>query len=320
MGSPQESRKQCERCGRVQSFAHSLAPSCCGMAFTPEQKCAYRAERKRARAAEDASCGIKRRPRGGKPLWHRWDLDAGAWVLDEDCVPPAEQPPLPPQPADLNAWAAANPPPRRQDFESQQQFDDLREPWYATLMGAWLPPYGQNAARVKAWGRALKRQTERTSSHEYAQARAVKERNAHDREAEHRQAAEAQRQAEQELADAPLKEQLADCERRNNIGFHASCGQWHHERVPCADAHKWPRKQLWPKFKEWSTGTMFIEGVGAVKGDRTPEECMWEKGQCTGTIHGKLLHRCDFCVPPGHRLSMAHRCGRHVPGEYVFEY
>ena len=293
------------------------------MAFTAEQKRALRADRKRLRSAEDAAHGLKRRPRGRAPVWHRWDEIVGAWLLDEAGKAEHDDHPLPPRPDNLNAWAAAHPPPRREDFKSQELFDAAREPWYATLTGVRLPPYGENAARAKAWGIACRRQFERTISHEIATEREVQRANeeaeAHTaREAE--RARQAQRQAEQELADAPLKEQLADCERRNNIGFHASCGQWHHQRVPCADAHKWPRKQLWPKFKEWSTGTMFIEGIGAVKGDRTPEECMWEKGQCTGTIHGKLLHRCDFCVPPGHRLSMAHWCGRHVPGEYVFEY
>ena len=127
------------------------------------------------RCTADAANGVKRRPRGRAPLSQHWDGCAGAWVLDDGVT--REMPALPAQPIDLNAWAAANPPPRREDFESQELFDDAREPWYATLMGQWLPPYGDNAARAYAWGRACRRCTGRVLSHEIAEERALEVRD-----------------------------------------------------------------------------------------------------------------------------------------------
>ena len=53
------------------------------MAWTAEQKRGRRAQRKRDRAADDERRGVKRKPRGRPPLYHRWDDSAGAWVLDE---------------------------------------------------------------------------------------------------------------------------------------------------------------------------------------------------------------------------------------------
>ena len=98
------------------------------MAWTAEQKRDVHAQRKRDRAAEDERRGVKRQPRGGVPLYHRWDESAGAWVLDEAGEALArrqlELPPLPSRPDDLNAWAAANPPPRRDDFATQELFDE----------------------------------------------------------------------------------------------------------------------------------------------------------------------------------------------------
>ena len=85
-----------------------------------------------------------------------------------------ELPPLSSRPDDLNAWAAANPPPCRDDFATQELFDAAREPWYVLLMGTRLPPYGQNAKRAKAWGRACKRHSERSASHRFAQEGAEK--------------------------------------------------------------------------------------------------------------------------------------------------
>ena len=202
------------------------------MAWTAEQKRGRRAQRKRDRAADDERRGVKRKPRGRPPLYHRWDGSAGAWVLDEAVetlerrqleLPPLtlrpddlnawaaanprprrciaagtralaprcstravetlerqqlELPPLSSHPDDLNAWAAANPPPCRDDFATQELFDAAREPWYVhgyvLLMGTRLPPYGQNAKRAKAWGRACKRHSERSASHRFAQERAEK--------------------------------------------------------------------------------------------------------------------------------------------------
>ena len=148
------------------------------MAWTAEQKRDRRAQRKRDLAAEDERRGVKRKPRGRPPLYHRWDGSAGAWVLDEAVETLERQqlelPPLSSRPDDLNAWAAANPPPCRDDFATQELFDAAREPWYVLLMGTRLPPYGQNAKRAKAWGRACKRHSERSASHRFAQERAEK--------------------------------------------------------------------------------------------------------------------------------------------------
>ena len=111
-------------------------------------------------------------------MYRRWDGSAGAWVLDEAVETLERQqlelPPLSSHPDDLNAWAAANPPPCRDDFATQELFDAAREPWYVLLMGTRLPPYGQNAKRAKAWGRACKRHSERSASHRFAQERAEK--------------------------------------------------------------------------------------------------------------------------------------------------
>ena len=85
-----------------------------------------------------------------------------------------ELPPLASRPDDLNAWAVANPPPRRDDFATQELFDEAREPWYAVFLGTRLPPYGQNAERAKAWDMACMRHSERSLSHDIAQERAVK--------------------------------------------------------------------------------------------------------------------------------------------------
>ena len=120
---------------------------------------------------------VRRKPRGRPPLYHRWDASVGAWVLDEAGEAlerrQLELPPLASRPDDLNAWAVANPPPRRDDFATQELFDEAREPWYAMLMGTRLPPYGQNAERAKAWGMACMRHSKRSLSHDIAQERAV---------------------------------------------------------------------------------------------------------------------------------------------------
>ena len=117
-------------------------------------------------------------PRGRPPLYRRWGESVGAWVLDEAGEAlerrQLELPPLASRPDDLNAWAVANPPPRRDDFATQELFDEAREPWYAVLLGTRLPPYGQNAERAKAWDMACMRHSERSLSHDIAQERAVK--------------------------------------------------------------------------------------------------------------------------------------------------
>ena len=117
-------------------------------------------------------------PRGRPPLYRRWDESVGARVLDEGGEAlqrrQLELPPLTSRPEDLNVWAVANPPPRRDDFATQELFDEAREPWYEMLMGKRLPPYGQNAERAKAWGMACMRHSDRSASHRFAQERAEK--------------------------------------------------------------------------------------------------------------------------------------------------
>ena len=148
------------------------------MAWTAEQKRGRRAQRKRDRAADDERRGVKRKPRGRPPLYHRWDDSVGAWVLDEAGEAferrQLELPSLTSRPDNLNAWAVENPPPRRDDFATQELFDEAREPWYEMLMGKRLPPYGQNAERAKAWGMACMRHSDRSASHRFAQERAEK--------------------------------------------------------------------------------------------------------------------------------------------------
>ena len=66
----------------------------------------------------------------------------------------------------------------------------------------------------------------------------------------------------------------------------------HHEHVRCEDAHKWPMRHMPHNFKEWFTGTIYVEGAGAVMGERTPDECIWYQGRCTGGIHGPWTTSC----------------------------
>ena len=70
-------------------------------------------------------------PRGRPPLYRRWDESAGAWVLDEAGEAlerrQLELPPLASRPDDLNAWPVANPPPRRDDFATQELLDEARD-------------------------------------------------------------------------------------------------------------------------------------------------------------------------------------------------
>ena len=140
------------------------------MAWTAEQKRDRRAQRKRDRAAEDERRGVKRKPRGRPPLYHRWDGSAGAWVLDEAVETLERQqlelPPLSSRPEDLNAWASANPPPCRDDFATQELYDEARERWYEMLMGKRLPPYSQNKSSASAWGNATRRYLYHKYEHE----------------------------------------------------------------------------------------------------------------------------------------------------------
>ena len=70
-------------------------------------------------------------PRGRPPLSRRWDESVGAWVLAEAGEAlerrQLELPPLALRPDDLNAWAVANPPPRRDGFATQELLDEARE-------------------------------------------------------------------------------------------------------------------------------------------------------------------------------------------------
>ena len=84
------------------------------MAWTAEQKRGRRAQRKRDRAADDERRGVKRKPRGRPPLYHRWDGSAGAWVLDEAVETlerrQLELPPLTSRPDNLNSWLGGSKP------------------------------------------------------------------------------------------------------------------------------------------------------------------------------------------------------------------
>ena len=291
------------------------------MAHTAEQKRDRRAQRKRDRAAEDELRGVKRQPRGGVPLYHRWDESAGAWVLDEagKALEQRQLPPLPSRPADLNAWAAANPPPSRRDFATQELFDEAREPWYAMLMGKRLPPYGQNKARRTAWGIACTWQVDRTIWHNSAEERAAKKAEQDAAAAAQKEAQQKQRAAAKAREDA-LKQRLIDCERRNVVEYHDACGKWHHLRVPCEEAHLWPMCSLPENFKEKATGTLFVEGTGPVQGARTPEECeKWICSGCTGNIsramrpwHGPWPWQTVMCacLPEDHPWWEDHLMGR----------
>ena len=79
-------------------------------------------------------------PRARPPLYRRWDESVGAQVLDEGGEELERRqlklPPLASRPEDLNAWAVANPPPRRDGFATQELFDAAREPWSALR---WFP-------------------------------------------------------------------------------------------------------------------------------------------------------------------------------------
>ena len=81
----------------------------------------------------------------GRPLlYRRWDESVGARVLDEGGEAlqrrQLELPPLTSRPEDLNVWAAANPPPRRDGFATQELLVAARAPWSVLLLGTTLPP------------------------------------------------------------------------------------------------------------------------------------------------------------------------------------
>ena len=140
------------------------------MALTPEQKRQLRAKRKHERAAADELRGVKRQPRGGVPLHHRWDERAGAWVLDVAGEAlerrQLELPPLASRPEYPNVLVTTNPPPSRHDFATQELYDEARERWYEMLMGKRLPPYSQSKARASAWGNATRRYVYHKYEHE----------------------------------------------------------------------------------------------------------------------------------------------------------
>ena len=90
---------------------------------------------------------VRRMPRGRPPLSRRWDESVGAWVLDEAGEAlerrQLELPPLASRPDDLNAWAVANPPPRREDFATQELLDEARE--YPGTRCCWASGYRRTA-------------------------------------------------------------------------------------------------------------------------------------------------------------------------------
>lgn len=220
------------------------------------------------------------------------------YVLLQLPTPPASDITVP---DDVIAWAAAHPPPRREDIDTQEQWDAVREPWYATFMGKQLPPYGNNVARATAWRTALMRYDRAAHSHKMREEHAEKElqRDVAAREAERA------RQAAQDAEDAPLIQKLIDCERCHAIDYHVACRQWHHPHVLCKDAHLYPVRKLCiplPELKKYLTGTMYIAGIGAVVGERAewPFLGMGNSLQCK-------------CLTKDHRLYWKHESGHHVP-------
>lgn len=273
------------------------------MAFTAEQKRKRRAEHKAARAAEDASRGVKRQPPGGVPQGRRWDEHAHAYVLKEQAPRPV---PSTVRADDVLAWASAHPPPRRADFASEELWDEAREQWYALLTGKLLPAYGEDDTRMLAWHAALARYER--ASHAYDR------REAHEKEELERRTAEREaervRQAEQDEADAPLIAKLIDCEKRNCVRYHALCKQWHHLKVPCDEAHLYPMASTsWETreiYRKNMTGTIHFEGSGALRCEG-PES----HGAC-----GSISRDCK-CLPESHARFWEHRAGQHVTGSYV---
>ena len=272
------------------------------MAWTAERKRARRAELVAARAADDAARGIKRRPRGPVPVNHHWDERAQIYVLDAPVPHTAQPADVPP---DRFAWAVAHPPPRRDEFASHAQWDAVREPWYATLMGKTLPPYGNNKARTAAWISAIRRHSRYTAMSEQ---RAEREREK--KEAEHE--AERVRKAEaaaQEALDAPLIKKLIECERHNKLEYHPSCKQWHHPKVPCDKAHLYPMSKLplpLADLKQYLTGTMHVAGYGAIVGERAEWPLLGLPMKCK-------------CLPENHPRFFMHDGGKHVHGCSVFD-
>ena len=268
------------------------------MPLSAEQKRDRRAALAAARSAADAARGIKRQPPGGVPAGRRWDERVHAFVLAAQPLRPA---PSTTVPDDVLAWAAAHPPPRRPDFDSQELWDSAREPWYATFTGKLLPPYGDDQARITAWGAASARYDRVLRAHELQEADAREEQ---ERQAAEREATRA-RQAAQDAADAPLIEKLIDCERRTMVEYHVQCKQWHHPNVPCDEAHLYPMRKPLVSDLQYLTGTMYVEGVGAVKGKRAEWPFM------------DIGNRKCRCLPEEHPRFCAHCGGRHVPGTRV---
>ena len=94
---------------------------------------------------------------------------------------------------------------------------------------------------------ACMRHSERSLSHDIAQERAEKkaERDAAAlAEMEKAEQAEREQKLKEDAAVAALKERLADCERRGLVRYHDACDQWHHPKVPCEEAHRWPVRTL----------------------------------------------------------------------------
>ena len=129
--------------------------------LTPEER---RQERADKRAAEEAE-GVFRRKKGRLPAGHVWDEQTGTAVLVPSRAGSSSSA-APLQLAssaatlegdELRAWLVQHPPPRLAAFDSRDEWDEEREPWFEQLMGERLPLYGDNAARTTAWQAALKR-------------------------------------------------------------------------------------------------------------------------------------------------------------------
>ena len=93
---------------------------------------------------------------------------------------------------------------------------------------------------------------------------------------------------------------------RHNIRYHVECGQWHHPKVPCSEAHLYPVLKPPENYKEFLYGTMFYAGLGKVEGEFPRWLHMPRQSQCR-------------CLKRDHPRYCRHQdqSRDHVPGERV---
>ena len=88
--------------------------------------------------------------------------------------------------------------------------------------------------------------------------------------------------------------------------YHVECGQWHHPKVPCSEAHLYPALKPPENYKEFLYGTMFYAGLGTVEGEFPRWLHMPRHSQCR-------------CLKRDHPRYCRHQdqSRDHVPGERV---